>query len=56
MEEVFDLYDQPYDASYSVIGMDEQPKPWRRNADAARHTTTHTLRRGACTLLEPLGQ
>ena len=61
MEEVFDLYDQPYDASYSVIGMDEQPKPWLVVTRMPRATRLR-IRYGAvpvpCWLFveQPLGQ
>ena len=67
MERVLDLYSQPYDMRYTVICMDEQPKPLRANKrtpQPARPGRPATyayayVRRGPCTLwmfVEPLGQ
>ena len=66
MEEVLDLYGQPYDARYPVICMDEQPKQLRaetrtpRPAQPGRPATYdyEYVRRGSCTVwlfVEPLG-
>ena len=67
MEEVLDLYCQPYDARYPVICMDEQPKQLLaetrtpRPAQPGRPATYdyEYVRHGSCTVwlfVEPLGQ
>ncbi len=67
MEEVLDLYSQPYDARYPVICMDEQPKQMlseTRTPQPAQPSRPATcdyeyVRHGICTIwlfVEPLGQ
>ena len=67
MEEVLDLYGQPYDARYPVICMDERPKQLlaeRQTPHPARSGRPATydheyVRHGACAVwlfVEPLGQ
>ena len=63
MEAVLDLYSQPYDARYPVIGRDEQSKPLRADqwtpppARPGRLATYDYayVRRGPCTLLAVRG-